>query len=149
MAARISWNKLRDSATPAIWKAIDRPYRTILAPIFTSLRPLLHLVGQRQGAQEVGEVVGQGMKLQPHGVGRETPPLPRCSGRVYSSLKPTHPYQPSPTGWGPLELAARLSWSWMASLLNCTTGGTDAGAPALGLPAGYACAVLRPIAFSA
>jgi hypothetical protein len=36
MAARISWNRRRGTATSAIWKAIDRPCRTILAPIFTS-----------------------------------------------------------------------------------------------------------------
>ena len=31
-------------------------------------RPLLDLIRQRQGAQEVGEVVGERMKLQPHRV---------------------------------------------------------------------------------
>lgn len=36
MAARMSWKSARDTATSAIWKAIDRPCRTIRAPIFTS-----------------------------------------------------------------------------------------------------------------
>lgn len=31
-------------------------------------RPLLHLFGQRQGLHEVGQVVGQGMKLEPNRV---------------------------------------------------------------------------------
>ncbi len=34
-------------------------------------RPVLDLLGQRQGAQEVGEVVGQRVQLQPHSVGGE------------------------------------------------------------------------------
>jgi hypothetical protein len=31
-------------------------------------RPVFNFGGQRQGAEKVGEVVGQGVKLQPHGV---------------------------------------------------------------------------------
>jgi len=34
-------------------------------------RPLRRLSGQRQGAQEVGEIVSQRVQLQPHGVGGE------------------------------------------------------------------------------
>ena len=61
----------------AIWSVIDLPCHTIPARIFYQLvaqrrqRPLLHLVGHRQSAQEVGEVLGQRVQLQPHGVGGE------------------------------------------------------------------------------
>ncbi len=34
-------------------------------------RSVLDLLGQRQGAQEARQVVGQGVQLQPHGVGGE------------------------------------------------------------------------------
>ena len=37
MALRIFWNKARGAATSAIRKVIDRPCRTILAPLFTNL----------------------------------------------------------------------------------------------------------------
>ncbi len=36
MALRIFWNRARGTTTSAIRKVIDRPCRTILAPIFTS-----------------------------------------------------------------------------------------------------------------
>ena len=36
MAARVCRDRLRDTMASAIWKVIDRPWRTILAPIFTS-----------------------------------------------------------------------------------------------------------------
>jgi len=35
MAARIFWNRARGTITSAIWNVIDRPCRTIFAPIFT------------------------------------------------------------------------------------------------------------------
>ena len=74
MAARIFSNNARGTMTSAIWKVIDRPCRTIFAPIFTSRwRSVLidHCAicpRQRQGAQEVGQVVGQRVQLQPHGI---------------------------------------------------------------------------------
>ena len=34
-------------------------------------RPLLDFVGQRQSAQEVAEIVGQRVQLQPNGIGGE------------------------------------------------------------------------------
>ena len=37
MAPRMVWNRRRGTITSAIWKLIDRPCRTILAPIFTNL----------------------------------------------------------------------------------------------------------------
>ena len=36
MAARIFWNRARGTITSAIWNMMERPWRTILAPIFTS-----------------------------------------------------------------------------------------------------------------
>ena len=36
MAVRIFWNSARGTITPAVWKVLDRPWRTIFAPIFTS-----------------------------------------------------------------------------------------------------------------
>lgn len=36
MAARMCWNRPREIMTSASWKVIVRPWRTILAPIFTS-----------------------------------------------------------------------------------------------------------------
>jgi len=35
IAASMAWNSARGTATSAIWNVIDRPCRTILAPIFT------------------------------------------------------------------------------------------------------------------
>ncbi len=62
MVDRIFSNRARGTMTSAIWKVMDRLWRTIFAPIFTSLSrsvghgPLFYLEGQRQGAQESGEV---------------------------------------------------------------------------------------------
>ena len=36
MASSICWNNPRETMTSAIWKVIERPWRTIFAPIFTS-----------------------------------------------------------------------------------------------------------------
>ena len=36
MASRICWNKPRETMTSAIWNVIERPCRTIFAPILTS-----------------------------------------------------------------------------------------------------------------
>jgi hypothetical protein len=36
MASSICWNNPRETITSAIWKVIERPWRTIFAPIFTS-----------------------------------------------------------------------------------------------------------------
>jgi len=36
MASSICWNSVRDTMTSAIWNVIERPWRTIFAPIFTS-----------------------------------------------------------------------------------------------------------------
>ncbi|MDA8050142.1 MAG: hypothetical protein M0002_09075, partial [Rhodospirillales bacterium] len=35
-AGRMVWNRSRGTITSAIWNVIERPCRTILAPIFTS-----------------------------------------------------------------------------------------------------------------
>lgn len=35
MESRICWNKSRDTITSAIWNVIERPCRTIFAPILT------------------------------------------------------------------------------------------------------------------
>jgi hypothetical protein len=37
MAVRIRWNRARGTMTSAIWKVIERPCRTTLAPILTNL----------------------------------------------------------------------------------------------------------------
>ncbi len=36
MASRICWNTPRETMTAAIWNVIDRPCRTIFAPIFVN-----------------------------------------------------------------------------------------------------------------
>ena len=36
MASSICWNNPRETMTSAIWKVIERPWRTIFTPIFTS-----------------------------------------------------------------------------------------------------------------
>ena len=36
MASSICWNNPRGTITSAIWKVIERPWRTIFAPTFTS-----------------------------------------------------------------------------------------------------------------
>jgi hypothetical protein len=62
MAARIAWNKSRGSITSAFWKMIERPWRTILAEIFTSrLRSVVkprHLRPQRQVRRKVLVQIG-------------------------------------------------------------------------------------------
>src|SRR5262249_16170150 len=72
-------------AISAIWK---RPWLTTFAPILISLsfkvvRPVLDRVRRRQHAQEIAEVVGERMKLEPHCVGgersaRQSRPLDRA-----------------------------------------------------------------------
>ena len=52
-------------ATSAIWKAMLRPWLTTLAPI------VLDRLRRRQRAQEIAEVVGERMKLEPYRVGGE------------------------------------------------------------------------------
>ena len=95
IALRISWNRARGTATSAIWKITERPWRTILAPIFTSrsrsvvIDHSLDLLGQRQGAEEVGEVVGQRVQLQPHGIRLEAlAGQPRPGDGVLAFLDP-------------------------------------------------------------
>jgi hypothetical protein len=45
MALSICWNGVRGDMTSAIWNVIERPWRTIFAPIFTN-RPHSALVGK-------------------------------------------------------------------------------------------------------
>jgi len=72
IAARICWNNLRGTITSAIWNAID-PGADLEQPFAQGGQgPVLDLIRQRQRAQEVGEVVGQRVQLQPHNTGGET-----------------------------------------------------------------------------
>jgi hypothetical protein len=70
---RMSANSDRGTATSANWNTTYRPWRTILAPILTSfLRSVVSdqcsTSSEGQRAHEVGQVVGQGVELEPHGV---------------------------------------------------------------------------------
>ena len=92
---RIAAKSARGTATSASWKTTYRPCRTIRAPILTSFsrkrgqRPLLDLLRQRQRAQEVGEVVGKGVELEPHGVVAEgVAGQPRPAQRVLALADP-------------------------------------------------------------
>src|SRR5262249_18635193 len=75
MSRKISWNICRAMATSAIWKITWRPWLTTFAPILISLSFRLvsdqSLIGlrRRQRAQEIAEVVGERMKLEPHRIG--------------------------------------------------------------------------------
>ena len=52
-------------------------------------RPVLDRLGRRQRAQEVAEIVGERMKLEPHGVGGERPARqPRPLDRALAFLDP-------------------------------------------------------------
>lgn len=52
-------------------------------------RPMLHLLRQRQGPHEVGEIVGQSMKLEPHRVVAEPAARkPRPFDRVLALFDP-------------------------------------------------------------
>ena len=52
-------------------------------------RPVLDRLGRRQRAQEVAEIVGERMKLEPHGVGGERPARqPRPLDRALALLDP-------------------------------------------------------------
>ena len=73
MRRRISANSAHGTATSASWKTRYRPGARSGADFDQLLaqgreRPLLNLLRQGQRAQEVGEVVGQGVELEPHGV---------------------------------------------------------------------------------
>ena len=67
MVSRICRNSPRETMASAIWKMIDRPGRTIFAPILISrsrnvvINQWLTCLRQGQGAEEVGEVVCQGV----------------------------------------------------------------------------------------
>jgi hypothetical protein len=76
---RMPANRARGTSTSASWNTWYRPRRTIRAPIFDQLlahgreRPLRDRVGQREAAQEIGQVVGQREGLQAHRVAPEGP----------------------------------------------------------------------------
>jgi hypothetical protein len=87
MASRICWNKSRHhdlghlecdrSTVPDDLRAdLDHP----VPP--GGHRPMADCLGQGQGAQEAGGVVGQGMQLQPHRVRGEA-----VAGQAHSSGK--------------------------------------------------------------
>ncbi len=70
---RIFRNKLLGTAISASWNVMYRPWRPTLAPILTSFsrsvqRPMLCLLRQSQRPHEVGQIVGQGVKLEPNGI---------------------------------------------------------------------------------
>ena len=74
MAVRICWNRPRrqhdlgelERDRPPM---LDDPGADLHQPAAQrSHRPLCCFGRQRQGAQEVGEVIGQRMKLKPHGI---------------------------------------------------------------------------------
>lgn len=77
MAVRICWNRSRGTITSAIWKVIERPSRTILAPIFTNRSRSVVIdhcatsAGSASVRRKLGNVVGQCLQLQPHGLGGE------------------------------------------------------------------------------
>ena len=67
---KIFWNKLLGTATSANWNVTYRPWRTTLAPILTSFsRSVVSdqcstLFGQGQRPHKIGQIVGQGVKLE-------------------------------------------------------------------------------------
>ena len=69
ISRRISASSVLGTATSAIWKAKYRPWLTTFAPILISFsfqarqRPVRDRLGRRERAQEVAEVIGQGVKL--------------------------------------------------------------------------------------
>src|SRR5262249_41958862 len=71
ISRRISWNICRVMATSG-WKITERPSRTTFAPILMRWSAiLLDRLQRRQRAQEIAEVVGERMKLEPHRIGGE------------------------------------------------------------------------------
>ena len=95
MSRRISWNICRGMATSAIWKAIERPWLTNLRADLDRLflqarqRPVFDRLRRRQRAQEIAEIVGERMKLETHGVGRErSARQPRPLDRALAFLDP-------------------------------------------------------------
>jgi hypothetical protein len=75
MASTTCWNRPRESITSTIWNVIGPPVPDDLrADLHQPVpqrrrRPLADRVRQGQGAEEVGEIIGQGVQLQPHRVG--------------------------------------------------------------------------------
>src|SRR5262245_34695559 len=83
ISRRISWNICRGMATSAIWKTTWRPWLTTFAPILISFSFKLVsdqcLIGSGVArAEKVAKIVGERMKLEPHGVGRERPARQPC-----------------------------------------------------------------------
>src|ERR1039458_9839863 len=95
MSRKISWNILRGMATSAILEsdiaAVAHHLRADLDQLLLQARqrPVLDRFRRRQRAQEVAKVVGERMKLKPHGVGGESPARqPRPLDRALAFLDP-------------------------------------------------------------
>src|SRR5262245_15949420 len=95
MSRRISWNICRAMATSAIWKiniaAVAHHLRADLDQLVlqTRQRPVLDRLRRRQRAQEIAEVVGERMKLEPHRIGGErSARQSRTLDRAFALLDP-------------------------------------------------------------
>src|SRR5215510_39118 len=95
MSRKISWNICRAMATSAIWKitlaAVAHYLRADLDQLVlqTRQRPVLDRLRRRQRAQEIAEIVGEGMKLEPHRVcGERSARQSRPLDRAFALLDP-------------------------------------------------------------